>query len=64
MRDEPIVCTPVEAVICFLRSGIEALIIEDSIIDRADLGADWDNLFSQVTEAREIQITHPVYTFH
>jgi carbamoyltransferase len=63
MRDEPIVCTPVEAVICFLRSGIETLIIEDSIVDRAEIGADWDNLFSHVIEARDLKIIHPVYTF-
>jgi carbamoyltransferase len=63
MRDEPIVCDPIEAVICFLRSGIETLVIEDFIIDRAELGADWNNLFSEITDPRIIETIHPVYTF-
>jgi carbamoyltransferase len=34
MRDEPIVCTPADAMTCFLRSDIDALVVEDFIVDR------------------------------
>ncbi len=35
-RHEPIVCTPSDAIDCFLRSGIDALVIEDHVITRKD----------------------------
>ncbi len=34
---EPIVCTPVHALICFIRSGLDVLVLEDFIIDRSAL---------------------------
>jgi carbamoyltransferase len=36
MRDEPIVCTPKDALICFLRSGVDALVLGDFLLDRDD----------------------------
>lgn len=38
VRNEPIVCTPLDAIWCFTRSEIDALAIEDFIIDRSGLG--------------------------
>jgi len=35
-RHEPIACTPSDAIGCFLRSGIDALVIEDHLITRKD----------------------------
>ncbi len=32
VRGEPIVCTPEEAYLCFMRTGIEALVLEDCIL--------------------------------
>src|SRR5690242_4661738 len=32
---EPIVCTPADALICFIRSGLDALVLEDYLIDRS-----------------------------
>src|SRR5262249_12778676 len=34
---EPIVCTPLDALICFIRSEIDALVLEDFLIDRSML---------------------------
>jgi carbamoyltransferase len=34
LRGEPIVCTPEEALLCLLRSRIEALVLDDYLIDR------------------------------
>ena len=32
---EPIVCTPVDALTCFIRSGLDTLVLEDFVIDRS-----------------------------
>ncbi len=34
---EPIVCTPADALICFIRSGLDVLVLEDYLIDRSAL---------------------------
>jgi len=41
VRGEPLVCSPVDAINCFARSGIEVLVLEDFIIDREQLPAGW-----------------------
>lgn len=63
MKDEPIICTPAEAIICFLRSGIESLVIEDFIIDREQLGPAWDGIFTRLFETPSTNISNLVYTF-
>jgi carbamoyltransferase len=37
MRGEPIVCTVVDAILCFVRSQIDLLVVEDFILDRAGI---------------------------
>ncbi len=44
LRGEPIVCTPVDALGCFAVSGLDALVIEEFLIDRAALPASWPAL--------------------
>jgi carbamoyltransferase len=34
LRDEPIVCTPDEALACFFRSELDVLVLETSMIER------------------------------
>jgi carbamoyltransferase len=34
VRDEPIVCSPIDALSCMADSGIDALVLEDFVIDR------------------------------
>jgi carbamoyltransferase len=43
LRDEPIVCTPFDALWCYTRSEIDALVLDDFVIDRSGLGP-WANL--------------------
>lgn len=37
MRGEPIVCTPIDAIICFVRSQLDALVIDEFILDRSGI---------------------------
>jgi carbamoyltransferase len=46
MPGEPIVCTPVDAVACFILSDIDALVLEDLIIDREAIPPDWKAFLS------------------
>jgi len=48
MRDEPIVCSPTDAIWCFARTDIDVLFLEDFVIDRNGLGS-WEGLRSSVT---------------
>jgi carbamoyltransferase len=41
LRGEPIVCTPVDALLCFIRSDLDCLVIEDFLLDRAGLPEFW-----------------------
>jgi carbamoyltransferase len=43
-RGEPIVCSPVDALFTMARSGIDALVLEDFLIDRAALPTHWAEL--------------------
>jgi carbamoyltransferase len=40
VRGEPIVCTPAEALRCFLATEMDALIMEDIVVDKRQAGAD------------------------
>jgi carbamoyltransferase len=51
LRDEPIVCRPADALACFLRSGIDALIIQDFVVNRPSA----DSMFQQVLEYEDEQ---------
>ncbi len=44
VRGEPIVSSPVDALFCFAEAGLDALVIEDFVIDRAALPACWRDL--------------------
>jgi carbamoyltransferase len=62
MKDEPIVCMPVDALLCFVRSGIDTLVIEDFLIDRSALCRSWPNLFSEINNGDDPSVSHRVYT--
>ncbi len=51
-RGEPIVASPVDALIAMARSGIDALVLEDFLIDRAALPAHWAELLPAWEERR------------
>jgi carbamoyltransferase len=62
IRGEPIVCTPADALLCFVKSGIDTLVLEDFIIDRHLIPADWPALFKRLHQLRPQAISHLVYT--
>jgi carbamoyltransferase len=62
VRGEPIVCTPMDALACFVTSGLDALVLEDVIVDRAAVPSDWPDLFSGFAQARRSAVSHTVYT--
>lgn len=51
VRGEPIVCTPAEAYRCFLATDMDALVLEDFVVEKAALGA------LATAEARESYLT-------
>jgi carbamoyltransferase len=42
LRGEPIVCTPVDAILCFVRCQMDVLVLEDFIIERSGIPPLWD----------------------
>ncbi len=44
VRGEPIVCSPSDALLCMGRSGLDALVLEDFLLDRDALPDTWEAL--------------------
>lgn len=62
MRDEPIVCTPSDAIVCFLRSEIDSLVLGDFILDRPGPDSMFPWLFRTMREDQNSAISQHVYT--
>jgi carbamoyltransferase len=62
LNDEPIVCTPTDALLCFLRSTIDTLVLEEFVIDRSALGPSADLLFQRIESVQGPAIVHGTYT--
>jgi carbamoyltransferase len=60
MNDEPIVCTPANAFACFLRSEIDALVLEDFILDRPSNSA-FPSLLRMMPGQANSAVNHHVY---
>jgi carbamoyltransferase len=70
VRGEPIVCSPVDALFSLGSSGIDALVLEDFLIDREIVPANWAELFPAWRERarsgfapRERTVSTDLYTF-
>ena len=63
MRGEPIVCSPQDAILCFVRARLDALVLGDLVIDRGTLPASWDMVSANLLGATRAGIGHDVYTF-
>ena len=65
VRDEPIVCTPADALACVAGTEIDALVLEDFVIDRAMVPAGLRALAARRNrdQARESAISAVLYTF-
>ena len=65
MRGEPIVCTPNDALSCFIRSHIDVLVLEDFALERSGIPAFWEVL-GQFGEKAGVDpnraVAHTVYT--
>ena len=65
MRGEPIVCTPVDTIMCFVRSKIDLLVVEDFILKRAGIPLLWKLQAQGGMAKRNGQgegVSHLVYT--
>jgi carbamoyltransferase len=62
VRGEPIVCTPEDALLCFISSDIDTLVLEDHIIDRSDLPEHWITWFRNRQPVRADGPGNSVYT--
>jgi carbamoyltransferase len=62
MRGDPIVCAPEDALLCFVRSRIDALVLEDFIIDRESIPEEWSE-FVAMSRPPGSGVGFRVYTF-
>jgi carbamoyltransferase len=62
LRGEPIVCTPVDALLCFLRSAIDCLVLEDIIVDRDNVPQQWRAWFEDTDHPTCSTVSNTVYT--
>ena len=62
MNYEPIVCSPVDALTCFIRSGLDTLVLEDFLIDRSAIGVMSQFLLRRSAQVRPNAITYKTYT--
>ena len=61
LRGEPIVCTPVDALLCFVRSDLDCLVLEDAVLDRRDVPPAWIESFRDMASAHA-GVSSMVYT--
>jgi carbamoyltransferase len=65
VRGEPIVCNPVDAILCFINTDIDCLVLGNFIIDRQNNKMDdLEGMIKNVIKPKERQkLNHDVYTF-
>src|SRR5262249_663747 len=62
LRGEPIVCSPLEALLCFIRSDIDCLVVADFLLDRAGLPASWIARLRGTSPPPPAAVSATVYT--
>jgi carbamoyltransferase len=62
LRGEPIVCTPVDALVCFIRSDIDCLVLEDLVLERPGLPASWLRWFRDERARAPVGVSDQMYT--
>jgi carbamoyltransferase len=64
MRGEPIVCTPIEAFDCFLRSEIDCVVLEDFLVERVALSSPLlEQMMRTLMRPTASTIPRDLYTF-
>lgn len=61
LRGEPIVCTPADALLCFIRSDLDCLVLEDLVVERAGLPESWLQWFRGTRPWAATGVTDSVY---
>lgn len=62
IRSEPIVNNPVDAILCFIRSNLDILVLGTMVIHRKNLPQKWIDWFAK-TSVKKSHISHDVYSF-
>jgi carbamoyltransferase len=62
LRGEPIVHTPQDALLCFLRSSLDCLVLEDFVLDREDVPRSWLDAFAGTRPPRRSAVSDTTYT--
>ena len=62
MRGEPIVCDPVDALVCFVRSELDTLVLGDFLIDSSAVSAEYRHLITHYMKSSPSVISNSVYT--
>lgn len=69
LRGQPIVCNPVDAILCFIGSQIDLLVVEDFALERSGIPPFWevlglyrDDFSSREAKSAGRSVSHSVYT--
>lgn len=62
LRGEPIVCTPVDALISFVRSDLDCLVLGDFVLERSGLPDSWLDRFPRAAPLARTGVSDAVYT--
>jgi carbamoyltransferase len=64
MRGEPIVCSAIDAINCFTRSGLDVLILEDCFLDRSGIPPLWELQARRMPRPQDdaAAVGHLIYT--
>ena len=63
LRGEPIVCTPEDALLCFTRSRIDSLVLDDFLLDRESIPPTWHELTARLLAGQPVGlVSHEMYT--
>ena len=62
IKDEPIVCTPEEAIVCFARSEMDVLVLEDFVIERSSVPAALIAAVRRAYVPRPLGVSERLYT--
>jgi carbamoyltransferase len=63
MRGDPIVCDPADALVCFVRSGLDVLVLDDLMLKRESIPDVWHVTANVRTTMPDQTIRSDVYTF-
>jgi len=64
VREEPIVCSPVDALLCMINSELDLLVLEDAVIERCNLPGHLEALLAAwLPDYRSRAISEHLYTF-